>query len=264
MKPLSGLPDHVVAMKTSGRISGSELDIATDRIDAALRHHDRISLYFEIDSLEVTPKALLKDLRYGLKQLTQLDRFYRAVIVTDQSWVHTAAEWEDRLLPSITVRAFPENEKEEAREWVAKAPPEPRPKGLEEIPTSTSHVVAFRLKGTITGADIDVVADRLETAYQAHDHVNLLLRVESAYRFQFDVLREALFDLKAEAARHLERYAVVGGPKWLAGLVEAVNPLFRLEISHFHPEEEQKAWAWIGAQSKEDSEPSRVSPEPSE
>lgn len=264
MKPLSGLPDYVVAMKTSGRISGSELDIATDRIDAALRHHERISLYFEIDFLEVSPEALLKDLRYGLKQLTQLDRFYRSVIVTNQSWVHTAAEWEDRLLPSIAVRAFPENEKEEAREWVAEAPPEPRPRGLEEIPTSTSHVVAFRLKGTITGADIDAVADRLETAYQAHDHVNLLLRIESAYRFQFDVLREALFDLKAEAIRHLERYAVVGGPKWFAGMVDVFNPLIRLEITHFDAEEEQEAWAWLGAQSKEGSESSRVPTEPSE
>lgn len=251
-------------MKTSGRISGSELDIATDRIDAALRQHDRISLYVEIDSLDVSPEALLKDLRFGLKQLTQLHRFYRAVIVTNQSWVHTAAEWENRLLPPIAVRAFSENEKKEAREWVAEAPPESRPRGLKEIPTSTSHVVAFRLKGTITGADIDAVSDRLETAYQTHDHVNLLLRIESAYRFQLDVFRKALFNLKAEGARHLERYAVVGGPKWIANVVKVVNPLFRLEITHFDADEEQKAWAWLGAQSKEGSESSRVSTELSE
>ncbi len=264
MKPLSGLPDHVVAMEISGRISGSELDIATDRIDAALRHHDRISLYFEIDSLEVSLDALLKDLRYGLKQLTQLDRFYRAVVVTDQSWVQTAAEWEDRLLPSIAVRAFSENEKEEAREWVAQAPPESRPRGLKEIPTSTPHAVAFALKGKITGADIDAVAERLGEAYEAHDHVNVLLRIESAYRFQFDILRDTLFDLKTEAARQLKRYAIVGGPKWLAGLVEVFNPLVRLEMAHFDAEEEEEAWMWLGAQSKEDSESSRVSTEPSE
>ena len=51
----------------------------------------------------------------------------------------------------------------------------------------------------------------------------------------------------ARMLRELERYAVVGGPRWLRGWLEFFRPLLRMELRYFEPEAEASAWEWLGA-----------------
>jgi hypothetical protein len=49
----------------------------------------------------------------------------------------------------------------------------------------------------------------------------------------------------------LERYALVGGPPWLAHWIKAIDPLFRIDIRHFELDDEALAWAWLGAEARQ-------------
>jgi len=53
--------------------------------------------------------------------------------------------------------------------------------------------------------------------------------------------------MKLKALHRVERYAVVGGPLWLAAWVAAVAPVLRLEVRHFPADEETEAWDWLAA-----------------
>jgi hypothetical protein len=61
------------------------------------------------------------------------------------------------------------------------------------------------------------------------------------------VLDCAYLPMKRGMLDRLERYALVGGPDWLASWVRA---LFRVEIRHFPADQEALAWAWLGAEPK--------------
>lgn len=114
---------HVVAMKAGGVVTGPELQSAIDAIEAAKRNHPRISLVVEVDDLRfMTLTALLKDMGYGLTQIGDLDRYYRAAVVTDQAWIEQVARIEERLFKAVEIRTFPLRDHAAAMAWAADLP----------------------------------------------------------------------------------------------------------------------------------------------
>ncbi len=115
--------EHVVAMKVGGVVTGSELQHAIDAIETAKRDHPVISLVVEVDNLRfMTLTALLKDVGYGLTQLSDLERYYRAAVVTDQAWIEHIAHLEERLFKAVEIRTFPLHAHADAMAWAAELP----------------------------------------------------------------------------------------------------------------------------------------------
>ena len=127
--------EHVVAMKVGGVVTGSELQHAIDAIETAKRDHPVISLVVEVDNLRfMTLTALLKDVGYGLTQLSDLERYYRAAVVTDQAWIEHIAHLEERLFKAVEIRAFSRQERAAAMAWVGELP-----KGTHEDPEEDGY-----------------------------------------------------------------------------------------------------------------------------
>ncbi|PRY72222.1 SpoIIAA family protein [Halomonas ventosae] len=115
--------DHVVAMKIGGVVSARELQQAIDAIEAAKRNHPRISLLAELDGLRwMTLTALLKDVGYGLTQLSDLERYHRVAVITDKEWIKHLAHLEDRLFKALDIHTFPHREYAGALAWVGALP----------------------------------------------------------------------------------------------------------------------------------------------
>jgi len=74
-------PDHVVAMKLSGTVSGHDYDRVVAEVDAKLDGHDRIGVLVDLTGFEdMTLEAGAKDARYGLRRLWELKRFPREAV----------------------------------------------------------------------------------------------------------------------------------------------------------------------------------------
>ena len=115
--------EHVVAMRVGGVVTAQELQQAIDAIEAAKRHHPRVSLLAELDGLRLmTFPALLKDVGYGLTQIGDLEHYHRAAVVTDKEWIKHIAQLEDRLFKAVEIRTFPSHDHSAAMEWVCKLP----------------------------------------------------------------------------------------------------------------------------------------------
>lgn len=246
---LSSAPDHLIAVRLRGRLEAEDLQRFTQRLDAALAEREQVNLFIEATSLGgISPQAFLKDVQVGLSQIKNLRRIHRVAVVSDKEWIRTGTEWEDRLLQGTSLRTFEPREQEAALRWASERPPETGPpkRGLKRIPTQDPSVLAFAMRGPITGADIEHIAPMLNAAHDAHGTVNLLMRMEAGYQLRLDVFSEQLAELKTDALAHIERYAVVGAPAWMQSASGLVAPLLKIKVHFFEAEDEAAAWDWVG------------------
>lgn len=247
--------NHVVSLRMAGKIETADIKTWTEAAEAAFQRAPRISFYLEIaDFGGITKEALIKDVQYELGMLKHLDRIYRLALVTEEEWIAALVRLAGWMVPQVEIRLFKPQEKEVAMAWASEVPP-PAPAtapaqqpGVRMIATTDPKVLAFEVDGHMTAKDIQPLAETLQAAFDKHNKIRLLNRIKKFDGFDWSLVRqEATFRMKLSALRHVERYAVVGGPEWVEGLVKLFDPLFTLEMRHFAAGDETEAWAWIGA-----------------
>jgi hypothetical protein len=117
---------------------------------------------------------------------------------------------------------------------------------LMQLKTERDDVYAFEIDGHVSREEVDEVYKTLEQAYEKHDRINLFVRIGRYDGFDLSALfSDVTYAGKLHAIRHMRRYAVVGGPAWMAHMIGFFNPLFRVEVRHFELDDEAEAWKWI-------------------
>lgn len=113
-------PNHVVAIRLSGAITGQDYDRAVAEVDAKLSVHDRIGVLVDLTTFEdMTAEAGARDARYSLKHLWELRRFPREALITDKEWVRALARIVTPILPRVEVRTFDPGDETQAMSWVS-------------------------------------------------------------------------------------------------------------------------------------------------
>ena|SRR5690242_14276402 len=108
------LPDNVVGIHARGRVTNEECDnILRPAMEASLRRHNKIRLYYEVGSR--FPGAGWDNLDLGVDHLPQWERI---AVVTDTGWVRQTVN-AIRFLIASEVRVFTTLETEEGRAWIA-------------------------------------------------------------------------------------------------------------------------------------------------
>jgi hypothetical protein len=81
---------------------------------------------------------------------------------------------------------------------------------------------------------------------------HLMLRFDGPFHYPWHVWKHprTFLGLKREAIKSVQRYAVVGGPKWLKRVLVVLDPLFRMEMKHFEHDDEVSAHRWLDVQSR--------------
>ena len=86
-------PDHVLALRATGRIDEADIATAIELLEAKLAVHDRIAFYVEVEVARMTPGAFARDVRYGLGKLRELRRR-----IADEQGVPAFMVFSDRTL----------------------------------------------------------------------------------------------------------------------------------------------------------------------
>jgi hypothetical protein len=102
-------------MRIEGKLTGDDLEVAIKELESRLKAHERVRVYAEIADISgMTFEAFVKDWTYGLRHLRDVEK---EAVVTDRKWIEVLAEWGDALFPSLEVRHFTFDHREEALEW---------------------------------------------------------------------------------------------------------------------------------------------------
>ena len=244
--------DGTFIVEVEGRLDGSELEEMTSLIERSLSENDKTHLYVEVRDFSGFDASALPDyLPRAAAMLRQLDRFGRIAVVANQSWVRALTRIESAILPGISYETYSPDLKDHALAWVEGRVPDPRPAAVKIIETDRANVIGFELDGRMSRAEVEAVSDYFQHRFEEPGPVSLLGRVK-----QIDGIDPTAFftghylQMKLKALEKVDRYALVGGPNWLKGWIEWVDPLVTADIRHFEQDEEELAWAWLGAEPK--------------
>lgn len=245
---LDSAPD-VLAVRCVGRLDQAEIQDCLERLEAALDARPKTHVFAEVASFEgLGLDALASSLKWTGEWLRRLDRFGRVAIVADQSWIRWMAKLESAVLPHVSYETFDSNERERALAWVEGRIETPHAPAIRIIETDRDNAFAFEIDGHAGKTELDAVSRYFLKELENKTNVSVLGRIRNLGGFQMGGLFTGdYFAMKRGFLEKLDRYAVVGGPPWLRSTLNALAPLFRIEIRHFEAEDEEAAWAWIEA-----------------
>jgi hypothetical protein len=114
---IEGLPGNVVGIAVSGRLTMQDCqDVLVPAMQKSLKRHDKIRLYYELNSR--FPGASWDELDLGLEHALRCER---VAIVTDIGWVRLTVKALRFLIPS-EIRVFPTAQADEGRAWIRARP----------------------------------------------------------------------------------------------------------------------------------------------
>src|SRR5262245_60275158 len=114
---IEGLPKNVVGIVATGRVTMQDCrDVLVPAIKESRKRHDKIRLYYELNSR--FPGAAWDDLDLGLEHASCCER---VAIVTDIGWVRLTVKAVRFLIPS-KIRVFSGIEAEEGLAWITARP----------------------------------------------------------------------------------------------------------------------------------------------
>ena len=119
-------PDHVIAARTSGKITAEDIKAFVAELDARLARHDKIGVVTDITGLDgMTFDGLVQDMRAEFKYLGEWHRFPKVALIASDGFLKGMGETVGRLVPQVEVRTFPPTEREAAFAFAAEAGGEP-------------------------------------------------------------------------------------------------------------------------------------------
>ncbi len=111
--------EQLIAYRTEGKIASADFERVADRIEEKLEGQSgSLRIYAEIESLSgIGPMALWKDLKFGARHITDLDRFDRIAVVSDEGWIENLARLEGAVIPGVEIETFSKQDRERAMAW---------------------------------------------------------------------------------------------------------------------------------------------------
>lgn len=241
-------PD-VFAVRCEGKLEQDEILTCLARLENALDARDQTHVFAEVVAFGgIGLDAIATSFSWTGDWLRRLGKFGRIAIVADQSWIRWIAKLESALLPHVAYETFDSSERDRALAWVEGRIESPHAPAIRIIETDRADAFAFEIDGHAGRAELEAVSKYFLNELQDKDKVRVLGRITQLGGFQMSGLFTGdYFAMKRGFLEKLDRYAVVGGPPWLRSTMNALAPLFRIEIRHFETADEEAAWAWIEA-----------------
>ena len=107
---------NVIGVRIVGKMEKADIDKTTQEIEKKLTVHDKVNIYAEIESFEgITIEALVADVKFAFPHLRD---FNKKAVVSEKPWIENLVAIGDKLFPSVEVRHFSFDQKDEALQWV--------------------------------------------------------------------------------------------------------------------------------------------------
>ena len=112
--------EHVVGFRWEGDFDEKAVKQSLVQFLPELKSRSKMNIYLEIAGLgQVEAKSVWEGAKSSFKELKEItDKVDKISLVTDQSWMRSAAEASYAMIPGIRLKAFTFDEKAAAKEWL--------------------------------------------------------------------------------------------------------------------------------------------------
>lgn len=233
----------------------TETAILSENIDlkAFLKQGEDLRLLLHLENVSYKNfKALMADLKAGMKDLKQLGNLDRIALVSNQEWLKIGSKIDSAFIPDLVIKSFDLDEKEAALLWleaesIEKIPQTNSPAKIE-LKNNENGTYTLVMSGRITKQSTEDALSQLRPFLKSHSNIRLLADLTHYEGFDFNTLfADDLFDLKEDATKSLEKYAILGAPAWAGGLATSMGKFLKTDIKTFKAGEQNAAMAWLTA-----------------
>ena len=110
---------NVIGFRLDGKIDDDSYDRVVVEIQQALDNNDKIRIYAEVKKFgEMSIEKFFENFKVKFGFFQELDKFEKEAIVSEKKWIETLVKVSDPLFPSVEVRYFSFEEKDQALTWV--------------------------------------------------------------------------------------------------------------------------------------------------
>ena len=245
---LDSAPD-VIAVRVEGRLSRDEILDLVARIERAFAGNEKTHLFVEVADFHGFDWTSLGEyLPHAWRMLGQREKFGRIAVVSDLAWIRWATRLESALIPGLSYETYRMEEREQALAWVEGRSRYPHGEAVTLLETGDPDVFGFELGSRIGAEEMHALAERINALLDSRPGPLRILGKFTHFSMPAPGGLDAEYvRMKLKALHKVERYAVVGGPLWLAAWVSAIAPLLKCEVRHFPADKEADAWNWLGA-----------------
>jgi len=113
-----------------------------------------------------------------------------------------------------------------------------------EPPQPNDRVVAAEFDGQMTAEDMKALVERLQAVVDRGEKALLYIDMRNYKGYELGVVSEKLKHI-GMLWKAFDKYAIVGDARSMEIWIKIVDPLTPQQIRHFHPDETDKAWAWL-------------------
>lgn len=239
--------DSLIELAIVGRLSKEDVTKAFGVLDQAFEGSGLVHLFIEVrDFKGLALDAWISDVTHGLRYFTRLKQFGRIAIVSDQSWVRFASRLESAILPFVTYEVFTLDQRDHAMTWAKGEVGDPHRPSLRVLGAAEDVIFTFEVDGRITSEAIDTLSTQLQARFETGDALKLLAHIKRYDGFEPQILVDPNYlKLKIALFKHVSRYAIVGGPAWIAQGASWIDPLLRMDLRHFPDGGEEAARRWL-------------------
>lgn len=242
-------PPAVFAYQFTDKITKSDVDAIYDEIGQALETHDKVSVFAELlTEFDFDGEAAWRDLVRSPEMLKRYRQFDRIAFVALPSWITRIAKIEEKALApfNLEMHVFDPLERERALAWVNGEVEDSNAPSVRELPSDDPEIAMYEIDGKIRKGDLAVSKELLKKFQDDRQPRKLMTVIKDFAGFELSLLADKeLFKMKLEAAKHLDRYAVVGAPSWLEGYIDSIGAFLKPEFRTFEADERDEALAWL-------------------
>jgi hypothetical protein len=107
-------------IELSGTLNAEEMKIALDELVVKSKDIQNGKMLYEVIDFHLPSlSAIAIEFSRLPSMLGLLKKFDRAAVLADKTWLKKVSELEGVLYPSLEIRAFDRNQKEEAEAWLS-------------------------------------------------------------------------------------------------------------------------------------------------
>lgn len=251
MLTVKELKPQVYELTLKGVVEKADIETMERELTPALKGDGPLGLVIRAeDWTDLTADAMAEDMKFEFGLLPQWAKIAKMAIVTDLQAFSALFRWIDPILPMIEMRAFPSSEAAEAHAFASDLPDRATAgsgPGIKLLADGSNGVVAFEVDGRITEKDVDAVFAPLEGVMESDAKINVLAKFTRWDGFDPALLMDrSTMGSKFGMIGHLKRYAIVGAPAWMRGMVSAMGPMMPFEMRFFEARDEAEARSWVG------------------
>jgi 2-polyprenyl-6-methoxyphenol hydroxylase-like FAD-dependent oxidoreductase len=117
-------------------------------------------------------------------------------------------------------------------------------RALKRLPASSGATLGYTLHGKLRDVDYQTLFLDVADVLAAHDHVNLLLKMESFDGIDLPAMWDDV-QFGRNYGSSVHKFAIVGDQKWGDWLAKMSRPFYAQNSRHFPDRELDSAWSWV-------------------